>query len=41
MAKAKKDGKAKKNRKNWLKWEKIRNKNYEILHKLKEELKKS
>jgi hypothetical protein len=41
MANAKKEGKQKGNRANWLKWEKMRNKNHEILNKLKEELKKS
>lgn len=41
MAKAKKEGKPKRNRTNWLKWEKMRNKNHEVLSRLKEELKKS
>lgn len=41
MAKAKKEGKPKGNRTNWLKWEKIRNHNDEILKRLRQELKES
>lgn len=41
MAKAKKEGKPKRNKTNWLKWEKIRNHNHDILKRLKQELKES
>ena len=39
MAKARKDGKPKKNRRNLIKWVKIMKKNNEIISKIKESLK--
>jgi hypothetical protein len=38
MAKSRKEGKPKKNRANVLKWEKIRNKNFEAIRRIEESL---